>query len=138
MKYTWGDASRKRRAELDPRLQRIVDELLKYADVTIVCGYRGEEEQERLFREGKSKARWLQSKHNTYPSLAVDIQPYPLPANENDLRAGLGYLAGLAMAIADAQGVRLRWGGDWNMNGSVADNGFDDLYHLEIVEWQDG
>lgn len=133
-RYRFSAASRSRLAHLDPRLQRVVSLLLEYVDVTIVTSYRGAEEQNRLYREGRTKLKYPRSKHNQRPAKAVDLQPYPYPRNENDLRAALGYIAGLAMRIADEDGVRLRWGGDWNMNGDVTDNGFDDLFHLEIVE----
>ena len=112
----------------------MVDELLKYMDVSLISGHRDEREQS-LYYYGtpqRSKVRWPDSKHNTYPSLAVDMQPYPYPTNENDLRAALGYMAGLCYMIAKRNGFSIRWGGDWNRNGDVTDNGFDDLYHLEI------
>jgi peptidoglycan LD-endopeptidase CwlK len=41
-------------------------------DCTIVEGHRGKERQNRAFAEGKSKLKYPQSKHNKYPSLAVD------------------------------------------------------------------
>lgn len=128
----WSQKSLRVRATLDPRLQTMVDELLTYMDVSLIFGYRDEQTQNRLYSEGKSQLRYPHSKHNTYPSLAVDIQPYPYPTNENDLRAALGYMAGVCMLIAERHGFKLRWGGDWNRNGDVTDNGFDDLFHLEI------
>jgi len=45
-------------------------------DVTIVCGYRGEEEQNKAYTEKKSGLKFPQSKHNHAPSSAVDIAPY--------------------------------------------------------------
>lgn len=122
------------RETLDPRLQWLVDELLLYVDISLIYGTRGEAEQNALFGAGKSKLRFPFSKHNSNPSQAVDLQPYPYPRKENDLRAGLGYIAGLAVALARIKGFNIRWGGDWNMNGDVVDNGFDDLFHLELVE----
>lgn len=118
---------------MDVRLQTIVDELLQWVDVSLVCGHRGQEEQDEFYRTGRSKVKFPNSKHNSYPSLAVDLQPYPYPENEHDLRAALGYIAGLSMMIAHKYGWKLRWGGDWDSDGSVVDNGFDDLYHLELV-----
>lgn len=132
MSRTWSNKSLQVRATLDPRLQVMVDELLKYMDVSLVQGHRGEAEQNDYFDRGVSQVRWPNGKHNSYPSLAVDMQPYPYPTNENDLRAALGYMAGLCWLIAERNGFSLRWGGDWNRNGDVTDNGFDDLYHLEI------
>ena len=134
LKYRFGTRSREVLATLDPRLQRVVTELLRYVDVSLIHGHRGKDEQNRLQAEGKSKLRWPKSKHNTSPSLAVDLQPHPYPRDEKKLFAGLALIAGLAIRIADEQGVRIRWGGDWNENGDVTDNTFDDLFHLEIVE----
>ena len=133
-RYQFGERSRKVLATLDPRLQRVVVELLKYVDVSLICGHRDEAEQNRMKAEGKSQLAWPRSKHNTLPSLAVDLQPSPYPSNSEDLRAALGLIAGLAIRIADEHDVKLRWGGDWNRNGDVVDNKFDDLFHLEIVE----
>jgi peptidoglycan L-alanyl-D-glutamate endopeptidase CwlK len=118
-------------------LQVICDELLNYVDISLTSGYRDREEQNALYENRKSKVRFPDSKHNRKPSQAVDLQPHPYPSNENDLRAALGYIAGLAMLIAEKHGWQLRWGGDWNRNGSVVDNGFDDLFHLELYNEPD-
>lgn len=130
----WGDRSLQVRATLDKRLQKVVDALLQHMDVTLISGYRSKATQNELFREGKSKLQYPQSKHNRYPSIAVDIQPYPYPTVERELWAALGYMAGLATIIGERYGVELRWGGDWDMDGDLSDNDFDDLFHLEIVE----
>jgi peptidoglycan L-alanyl-D-glutamate endopeptidase CwlK len=111
----------------------MVDALLDHMDVSLIWGYRSEPQQNALYPR-HSKVQWPNSKHNKWPSLAVDIQPYPYPTTENDLRAALGYMAGICWMIADDAGFEIRWGGDWNRNGDVTDNGFDDLFHLEIYE----
>ena len=133
MAFSFSDKSKQVRATLDPRLQVMVDELLAYMDVSLVWGHRTEAQQNALWPE-HTRVRWPNSKHNPMPSLAVDIQPYPYPQTENDLRAGLGYMAGLCWLIAERNNFSLKWGGDWNRNGDVTDNGFDDLFHLEIYE----
>jgi peptidoglycan L-alanyl-D-glutamate endopeptidase CwlK len=111
----------------------MVDALLDHMDVSLTWGHRTKAQQNALYPK-HTKVQWPDSKHNKYPSLAVDMQPYPYPDNENDLRAALGYMAGLCWMIADEAGFEIRWGGDWNRNGDVTDNGFDDLFHLEIYE----
>ena len=120
---------------LDPRLQvlvtRIRDEVV---DISLVSGYRGPDEQNELYASNKSTLKWPNSKHNKLPSVAVDIAPYPYPTYEPKLWGALGYIAGRAMAIAAEEGFRIRWGGDWNMNGDLTDQKFDDLFHLELVE----
>lgn len=131
----WGDNSLRVRAQLHPDLVRIVDRILKeVADVSLISGHRGEEEQNELFHDGKSTLEFPQSKHNAYPSMAVDLQPYPFPKEEKRLWGALGWIAGNALRIAQEEGVTLRWGGDWNRNGDLTDQKFDDLFHLEIVQ----
>lgn len=132
--YKWSNRSLQIRAGLDKRLKKILDEILQHVDITLVSGHRSKEEQERLFREGYSQLQFPQSKHNSYPSLAVDVQPWPYPEKEEELWAALGLIAGMAIIIGEHYGVEIRWGGDWDRDGSVTDNNFDDLFHLEIVE----
>ncbi len=93
-------------------------------------GHRREERQNVMFRTGKSKLKWPNSKHNQSPSLAVDIAPYPI--DWNDFRE-FDYLAGLVIGIGHQMGVEIRWGGDWNRNGALSDNRFNDLPHFELV-----
>ena len=131
----WGERSLQVRATLDTRLKHIVDELLsKVTDVSLVSGHRGEEEQNELFHQKKSKLEFPQSKHNNYPSLAVDLQPYPYPGSRYKLWGALGYIAAHAIVIGRLHGVTIRWGGDWDRDGDMTDQRFDDLFHLEIVE----
>jgi hypothetical protein len=47
-------------------------------DFKILCGHREEKEQNEAFNKGNSKLKWPQSKHNSLPSLAVDIAPFPV------------------------------------------------------------
>lgn len=131
----WGTDSQRVYDELDSRLQlvmtRVRDEV---GDLTLVEGFRDEIRQNRMFDLGASQLRWPDGKHNQKPSKAVDMQPYPLPDTEDKLWAGLAYLASAAILIAKEEGVTLRWGGDWNRNGSLTDQKFYDLFHLEIVD----
>lgn len=130
----WGPRSKAVYDTLDPRLQSICNQILQeYADISLICGHRNQVDQDKAFADGKSQKKWPDGNHNKSPSLAVDLQPHPVPEQETKLRVALGYIAGVAIVLAKNQHVKLRWGGDWNMNGSVTDNSFDDLYHLEII-----
>jgi len=121
--------------DLDPRLQilttRIRDEVV---DVSLISGYRGPDIQNEHYANGTSTLRWPDSKHNKKPSLAVDLQPYPYPRSEPKLWGALGYIAGRAFAIAQEEGFNIRWGGDWNGNGDLTDQNFDDLFHIEVLD----
>jgi peptidoglycan L-alanyl-D-glutamate endopeptidase CwlK len=108
-----------------------MEEAIKFIDFTILEGHRGKDLQNLYYEQGKSKLKYPQSKHNKYPSLAVDIAPYPI--NWND-RERFVYLAGIIKGIASSLGHNIRWGGDWNQNNNLKDQSFFDLPHFEIVE----
>jgi hypothetical protein len=112
-------------------MTRVRDEV---ADVSIITGHRGEQEQNQKYAEGKSKVEWPDGKHNSFPSKAVDFQPYPLPTRTEKLWASLAYVAGRAIEIGKGMGLIVRWGGDWNGDGDMTDQNFDDLYHLEVED----
>jgi hypothetical protein len=131
----WGERSLAVYATLDPRLQKYCDKALQeVADISLTCGHRGQREQNEKFYSNNSKVQWPNSKHNSLPSLAVDLQPYPYPRNDLKLHAALGYIAGRIIQMAAEDGVTIRWGGDWDKDGDVTDQSFDDLFHLEIIE----
>lgn len=132
---TWSNNSRAVYDTLDPRLQILVTRIRdEVADISLVCGHRNEADQNEAFDSDHSTVRWPNSKHNKYPSVAVDLQPYPYPTYTPKLWGALGYIAGRAHAIAAEEGFRIRWGGDWNGDGDLTDQNFDDLFHLEIIE----
>lgn len=127
--YKFGKKSKERLEECDPKIQEVFNELINYMDISIICGYRGKEEQNKAFNEGRSKLKYPESKHNKKPSLAVDAVPYPL---DWDDRERFSYMAGMARMIAKSKGYDLRWGGDWDSDGTLKDNNFDDLPHFEL------
>lgn len=121
--------SKDRLRTCDDRLQRIFEEVVKHFDCTILCGFRGYDDQMRLYREGKSQLKHPYSRHNVYPSMAVDVCPYPIDFEDlNRFR----YFAGWVMGVAAAMGIRLTFGGDWDGDTQVKDNKFNDLCHYQI------
>lgn len=135
---TWSRRSKFIYDQLDPRLQVLMTRLRdEVADISLVYphgGHRDRDTQESLFASGASTLRYPDSKHNKKPSEAVDFQPYPYPRSEPKLWGALGYLAGRAFAIAQEEGFKIRWGGDWNGNGDLTDQNFDDLFHIEVLD----
>ena len=93
-------------------------------------GHRNQEDQEEMYEQGRSQLRYPKSKHNSLPSKAVDVAPYPIDWND---RERFTLFAGFVLGTAETMGVKLRWGGDWNRNWETADNSFDDLVHFELV-----
>ena len=99
-------------------------------DLTVTCGRRSKADQEQAVREGRSKVHWPHGNHNTRQpaelARAVDIHPYPI-----DFKDTRRYyiLAGLMLAVSN---VPLRWGGDWDGDGQLTDQTFNDLPHFEV------
>ncbi len=115
----------------DIRLIRLFNTVVKTYDCTIICGHRNAQRQDRAFNEKKSKLKYPESKHNSYPSEAVDVAPYPIAWND----LGSFYIfAGYVMRVAEEMGIKVRYGGDWDGDKKTADQDFHDLAHWEIVE----
>ena len=124
----FGKRSRERLNGVKPELVNVLKELIKIMDVTIIEGLRTEARQEELVAQWKSKTKY--SKH--LEGKAVDLAPYP---NDWEDRERFHYMGGMVRGIGQQMGVNIRWGGDWDSDGEVKDNGFDDLVHIEIRGW---
>ena len=111
MTFKLSQMSKERLETCDERLITIVSDVLKVMDITILCGHRGKEEQEKAFSEGKSRAHFGQSKHNSYPSLAVDIAPYPINWDVKDPRWNI--MCDLVLYVAERYGIKMRLGRDF-------------------------
>lgn len=123
--------SLKRLETTDEKLQKLFLTVVQTYDCTIVCGFRPKEEQEAAFKAGNSKLRWPNSKHNTYPSKAIDVVPYPkLWASTKQFY----HFAGYVLKTAETLGIKVRWGGDWDSDKDLEDQSFMDLAHWELVE----
>ncbi len=115
----------------DYRLVELFNEVIRSFDCTIICGYRGQQAQDEAFFTGFSTKRWPESKHNTNPSLAIDVVPYPVDWKDIEPFKWMGpYVIG----VGDSKGVKLRWGADWNGNRRTSDEKFLDYAHFEIIE----
>ena len=127
----FGKTSKKRLASSDERLQKVFNEVIKYIDCSVLEGHRSEERQNKLFEEGKTKVKYPKGRHNSNPSRAVDVTPYPVDWNDRERQT---LFAGFVLGIARSMDIRLRWGGDWDLDFKVMDNRFDDFPHFEIID----
>ena len=114
----------------DMDLQDVFNEVVKHFDCTVLVGHRSQEAQTKAYNEGKSQKQYPDSKHNSMPSNAVDVAPYPIDWEDRDR---FHYFAGYVMRTAKDLNVNLRWGGDWDNDTELKDNSFDDLVHFEIA-----
>ncbi len=66
----------------DKRIKKVLNEAIKHYDFSVLKGTRGKTEQNRAYQEGASQLMFPHSKHNSSPSQAVDIVPYPVDWND--------------------------------------------------------
>jgi peptidoglycan L-alanyl-D-glutamate endopeptidase CwlK len=143
--YEFGKKSRERLETCHPDIQMILTELIKIYDFSVLEGHRSQETQMQYFAEGKSKLDGvtIKSKHQSYPSMAVDIMPWKKGTNafsgdEKDDRR-FYMMMGMVKAIASklkAEGKithTVRFGLDWDSDDTFRDQSFDDLPHFELV-----
>lgn len=131
MSYYYGKRSRANLDTVDSMLVQVFETAIQHVDITILEGHRGQVWQNELAETGKSPFRYPNSEHNSVPSRAIDFAPYPIVWEDADrFRALAYYLRG----IANAQGLLVRLGCDWNGNFSHKDQKFHDLGHIEILE----
>lgn len=123
----------------DEKLQLLFNEVIKEIDCTVIYGHRTPEEQFELFKKGRTRVDgwWTvtdkskvvtnldgttkKSRHNYYPSKAVDVVPYPLDWNDID---SFKLLASVVKRKALELGIDVEWGGDWKS--------FKDYPHWQI------
>lgn len=121
----FGKKSKERLKGVDNKLIKVLNELIKIIDVTIIEGVRSSERQEKLLKQGATKVKY--SKH--MEGKAVDLAPYPI--DWDDLER-FYYMGGMIRGIGKELGINVRWGGDWDSDGNIRDQSFNDLVHVEI------
>lgn len=136
--YRLGRRSRRRLKGVNPKLIAVVERAIEITgqDFAVIEGVRSLKRQKWLKRQGFS---WtLKSKHLT--GNAVDLAPWVIKSGKgtidwNDLRRFEKIYEAMFTAARE-QGVKLRWGGDWNQNGSWRDEvrrGVYDGAHFELI-----
>lgn len=100
----------------------LCESVLQEMDITILCGFRGEVEQNEAYNTGKSKLNFPQSKHNKSPSLAVDVAPYPIDWSDVEK---FKKMCLLFEEHAEKLGIDIRLGRDFS---------FRDYVHFELKE----
>lgn len=124
--YKFSKRSLDNLATAEEKLQLLFKEVIKEFDCTIIYGHRTPEEQFELFKQGREKKDdwWVKvgktvtnldgfakkSKHNYYPSKAVDVVPYPLDWNDIE---SFKKLAVVVKKKAKELNIDVEWGGNW-------------------------
>ena len=125
----FGKTSKKRLSTCVDRLQKVFNEVIKYVDCSVLCGHRGKDDQNKAYKEGKSKAEYPNGRHNRQPSLAVDVSPYPIDWKDLERQT---LFAGFVLGIAKQMGIDLIWGNDWDGDFETKDTGLKDYPHFEL------
>ncbi len=136
--YYLSKRSKKRLQGVNPKLVAVVERAIELTnqDFTVLEGLRTRKRQKWLKRNGYS---WtLKSKHLT--GRAIDVAPWVIKNGKgtidwNDLEKFHEIFKAMKQASQEL-GVKIRWGGDWNHNGSYRDEirrGVYDGGHFELL-----
>lgn len=131
--------SKARLAKAHPLLQKLMNEAIKKASFTILDSQRGRKAQEEAYRKGYSKVRFGSSAHNWNPAIALDLAPLPLSWENSakNLDRWRVLQIDVIKPLAASLGIPIRQGIDWNRNGNLTDDGWDDLPHIELYPWRE-
>jgi len=135
MSFKFGNRTKQALSRVHPDLVRLCNEVLSLNlfDFGISCGHRGQDEQDRLYHEGRSGLKWPDSKHNTDPSEAIDFILYTNGKvdwnNTNSWYLAVGVFRGVAASLD----IKIRVGADWDGDFSTKDQNFHDLPHVELI-----
>lgn len=117
-------SSQKKLSTCHKDLQTLCEAVLQDMDITILCGARGEFEQNEAFKNGKSKLKFPHSKHNKSPSLAVDCAPWTSGGIDWKNLEAFDNMCKLFQQHADKLGIEIRLGRDFY---------FKDYPHVELI-----
>ncbi len=132
----------RRKSELHPDLQLVAEEARKEYDFFYAVGSRGEADQNRAVKLGRSEKPFPTSKHNKskdpkYKSDAVDVCPVIVDKNQIKLDwENLSAFYKIYQAFQNAAkklGIKIRSGADFDMDGNLKNDRFRDLPHHELI-----
>ena len=114
----FSNRSRERLLSCDSRLITLCSDVIRHFDFSVTDGHRTEEEQDALYAVGRTMpgrivtwARGGESIHNTSPSRAIDLAPWPIDWQDEQRFIELG---GAMMYAAWLRKIPLEWGGHWS------------------------
>ncbi len=154
----FGSKSKARLSTCDPRLIVVMERCVEAVDLTILCGHRTQEAQQRALQRGRTTKRWPNSRHNAEPSTAVDFAPWLSTTPHIDWRTDVELwrhtkdgddgeadvvlenikrwfaIVNFIVGVGKGMGIELRSGGDWDRDFRFNDHRLIDLPHIELVE----
>ena len=131
----FSQTSKKRLATCHSDLQTLFNFVIEYFDCAVICGHRTKEAQDEAFDNGFSKVQYPNSKHNSDPSMAVDVVPYPIEwGNLNRMKFFAGFVLGCARSLKEQgkMSYDLISGLDWDADTILSDTTFKDHPHYQL------
>lgn len=139
MPYQLGARSRANLAGVHPDLVRVVERAIELTeqDFAVIEGVRTPERQRQLYAQGRTApgqvVTWtMHSRHFAGPDgygRAVDVVPWPVDWSST---AKFDAIAQAMRAAAAELGVPIRWGADWDQDGTPRERGESDSPHWEM------
>lgn len=137
--YEYGKTSKQILSGADHKLIFIFEKAIELGliDISILESIRVKKTQDRYYKEGKSKVKWPNGKHNitekNQKSKAIDAAPFVNGKASFDYKHCI-FLAGVVCGLGETYNIKIRWGGNWDMDGEpVTDQEFQDLVHYELA-----
>ena len=136
MKYSLSERSLERSKGVNPKLISLILLAIKRTPIDFGVAYMGgkrtAKEQNVLFKKRVSKCDGYEkiSKHQSGD--AIDLIPF-VGSKAIDNKEMLSVIAGVMFSCASELGIQIRWGLDWDSDGDIRDNTFNDQYHFELV-----
>lgn len=136
--FQLGKASLQRLEGVNPILVNVVKRAIQISkvDFMVVEGLRSKERQAELYAQGRTKpgniVTWtMKSKH--IDGLAVDLCPWVDGKLAWGQTSNFDAISLAMFRAASEQGVKLRWGADWDGDGNLREKGETDSPHFELV-----
>tara|TARA_Y100000296_G_scaffold57215_1_gene65625 strand:- start:207 stop:641 length:435 start_codon:yes stop_codon:yes gene_type:complete len=141
----FGTRSKEQLETCHPDLITLFTAVIEEVDCSVICGHRNEVDQEKAFDSGNSKVHYPDGKHNSDPSTAVDVYPYPIDFDDLPRFYWFGgWVLAKAEILRNVGEItnKIRWGGNWKGldNGKIdfsynrRKDVLDDLPHYEIIK----
>jgi len=137
MNFKLSERSLERAKDVNPKLINLILLAIRRTPIDFgvawMGGKRTAEEQNQLFKEGYSQCDGYEklSKHQSGDAIDLNIFVGSKLVENKEM---LCVVAGVMFSCANEMNINLIWGLDWNSNGDIRDNKFNDMYHFEIKD----
>lgn len=108
-KNPWGPESKVKLQTLEPTLVFFSNKMADIFNITCLWGHRGQALQDMMYQKGTGLP-WPTSEHNSYPSKAVDLIPYPIGEDWDKHIPEFDMMVGAGLAIIEEHDLPIRSG----------------------------